>query len=337
MASPHRPCALLPSVFSALVAATAGAVAPRAAEQRSNPFVVVDPDEDATYRKTIRDGVAEYQARRFEEARSYFRRAHEISPSARTLRGMGMAAFELRDYAAAFRSLSAALLDTRKPLSPEQRQDVEGLLERSRMFVDVYAVKLAPDDARMLVDGRAPELATDGTLVLGFGTHTVEATAPGRATLSRTIDVRGGSRKDLELSLPLALAPHVPATRAESTLSAALPVRATPVSRSSAAPWLWTSAGAALLASGAGIYWARQASQLSDCRSPKAGLRCTDESTLAAQRTAAMTTTLVAGAAALTLAVIGILRWDPGPPPSRRHSRLDCSASPFGIACATAF
>jgi hypothetical protein len=84
MASPRT---LLPAVFSPLLATTAGAVAPRAAEQRSNPFAAVDPDEDATYRKTIRNGVAEYQARRFDEARSYFRRAHEISPSARTLRG----------------------------------------------------------------------------------------------------------------------------------------------------------------------------------------------------------------------------------------------------------
>ena len=45
------------------------------------------PDQPA-YRKAIEDGLAEYDARHFEEARSLFRRAHQISPNARTFRGI---------------------------------------------------------------------------------------------------------------------------------------------------------------------------------------------------------------------------------------------------------
>jgi len=33
------------------------------------------------YRKAIKEGLAEYDALHFEEARSLFRRAHEISPA----------------------------------------------------------------------------------------------------------------------------------------------------------------------------------------------------------------------------------------------------------------
>jgi tetratricopeptide (TPR) repeat protein len=85
------------------------------------------PDADARYRSTLKDALAEYDANHFEEARVLFRRAHEINPNARTLRGIGMASFELRDYVAAVRTLSAALVETRKPLSAEQRTHAQGL------------------------------------------------------------------------------------------------------------------------------------------------------------------------------------------------------------------
>jgi tetratricopeptide (TPR) repeat protein len=159
-----------------------------ASELLPSPFAGPDTDDKAGYQKIIREGVAEYQAGRFEEALSLFRRAHEMSPSSRTFRGIGMASFELRDYVTAVRGLSAALQDKRKPLSSEQRKDAQGLLDRSLVFVDVYAVKLLPRTARLLVDGRTPELEPDGTLLLGFGVHAFEASASGWAKLSRSVE-----------------------------------------------------------------------------------------------------------------------------------------------------
>src|ERR1700690_1915721 len=186
--SKHRLCA---GVVLALVLASAVAMA----EEGSTP------DADARYRSTLKDALAEYDASHFEEARILFRRAHEINPNARTLRSIGMASFELRDYVAAVRALTAALVETRKALNSEQRTHAQGLLERSRMYVDIYSLKISPADARVLIDGRAPDAEPDGTVLLGFGTHNLEVSKPGFVLRAMAVNVRGGERKELAMTL----------------------------------------------------------------------------------------------------------------------------------------
>ncbi len=176
----------------------------RVAELRSQ----LDDVEGLAYRKTIEDGLAEYDAHHFEEARSLFRRAHTMSPNARTFRGIGMTSFELRDYVSAVHNLSSALHDVRKPLSAVQRKQTQDLLDRSRLFVDVYTLTVSPQDAHVLVDGSAPEFESDGTLMLGFGQHTVEVRAPGMVARTLPIDVRGGERKELSVTLESEAAAH---------------------------------------------------------------------------------------------------------------------------------
>jgi hypothetical protein len=310
----------------------------RAADTVADPFGPSDATDEAVYRKTIRDGVAEYDAGHFEEARSLFRRAHETNPNARTFRGIGMASFELRDYVAAWRYLSVALQDKRKPLSPAQRKDVQDLLDRSRMFVDVYTVRVVPRTARLAVDGRAPEFEPDGSLLFGFGAHTIAASAPGMATHSEAINVRGGARKELLLSLEPA--PRLGADPAGAASPATVMKEATHprASNTAAKAWLWSSAGAALVAAGAGAYWIKQDSELSSCNHPPdSGWHCTTKGTLSTERNVAMGVTLGTGAAALTMALIGILTWHSGPPPAQPHSDLACIASPWGITCGKRF
>src|SRR5262245_44240118 len=82
------------------------ALSPRAQAQASG-------GDAAAYRSAVDDAVSEFAAGRFEEARALFKRAHQLSPNARTLRGLGMTAFELRAYVQAIRELRAALADTR--------------------------------------------------------------------------------------------------------------------------------------------------------------------------------------------------------------------------------
>src|SRR5438270_7301880 len=113
--------------LSVLVAANQAFAAPAAGAP--------DPAETSQYRAMLNEAVSEYDARRYEEARALFRRAHELSPNARTLRGIGMASFELREYVEALRALEGSLVEQRRPLTAPQRQQVEGLLERTRAFV----------------------------------------------------------------------------------------------------------------------------------------------------------------------------------------------------------
>jgi hypothetical protein len=100
---------------------------------------------------------------------------------------------------------------------------------------------------------------------------------------------------------------------------------------------LWASVGAAVVASGAGVYWYMQSSELDTCRHPTAGLRCSSEGTLATQYNTAMLVTLGAGTAAVAMALVGILTSKPRPVSTRQHGGLDCSAGPRGITCGGSF
>jgi hypothetical protein len=299
-----------------------------------------DGKEDAEYRAAIQDGLAEYDARHFEEARILFRRAHQIGPNARTLRGIGMASFELRDYVAAVRALSAALIETRKPLSLEQRTHAQGLLERSRLFIDEYTLKVSPPDARVLIDGRAPEPEPDGDVLLGFGTHTVEASRAGYAQRSFPISVRGGDHKDLVITLERKQQLVARPASADAMSGSAKPAPAFPgptAKSGSSTGWLLAAGVAGLLGVGAGTYWAFESDQLSSCRSPPDGLRCDNRQAIETKRNLGMAGTAVAGATAVTLAVIGMLSGPKAAPKASAHNALSCAVGPSAILCATSF
>src|SRR5262245_21535053 len=77
----------------------------------SSALAQEEPDE---YREAIEAAVEELNAGLYEEALAQFSRAHELQPSARTLRGIGLAAYELRDYVRAVEALEASLEDPRR-------------------------------------------------------------------------------------------------------------------------------------------------------------------------------------------------------------------------------
>jgi hypothetical protein len=295
-------------------------------------------NEDAAYRSTINDALAEYDAGHFEEARILFRRAHAIAPNARTWRSIGMASFELRDYVAAVHALSASLVDTRKPLSPEQRTHVQGLLERSRLFVDLYTLKVTPPDARVLIDGGPPELESDGKVLLGAGTHDIEVSKPGYLLRTFSVSVQGGERKQLVVTLEAktqAAARPSAAQVAGGTARKSAPPDTTR-SSGSGGGWLLAAGAAGLAGVGAGAYWFFEYDQLQACRTPTQGLRCTNRSDVETKRNLAAGATLVAGVAAITLAVIGVLSGS-APQPASAHSSLSCAVLPSGVVCSTSF
>ncbi len=297
-------------------------------------------DTDARYRSVLKDALAEYDANHFEEARILFRRAHQINPNARTLRSIGMASFELRDYVAAVRALTAALVDPRKPLTPEMRTHAQRLLERSRMFVDIYALKIAPSDARVVIDGKVPDLEPDGTVLLGFGSHGVEVSKPGFVVRTLVVNVRGGEHKTLTVTLqrrpePMVRQPTVgglaekqPAPPANNVLHGGGHARAI---------WLIAAGGTALVSAGAGALWWFQNNEITSCANPPQDYQCNNRSAILSKRNLAVGATIVTGAAAITMAVIGILSRKPEAQEPAPASELSCAVSPSGFLCTRAF
>jgi hypothetical protein len=197
---------------------------PHARAQQTAP---AHPPESPEYRRTIDDAVTEFRAGHWEEARALFARAHELEPSARTLRGLGMTAFELRMYVQSMRELDGALRETRKPLDGGMRAAAEALIAKARGFVARVEIVPSPKEASLIVDGRHAQLDTDGRISLDAGLHVVSASADGYKPASLRFAVEGGRDQVLQLPLepllPLTAAvpaidptrPHQPATQPE--------------------------------------------------------------------------------------------------------------------------
>ena len=188
----------------------------------------------------ISDALEEYNTGHFPEARALFGQAHHMRPSARTLRGLGLTAFELKDYVLAKGELSEALVAQQTPLTTEQRTEVERLLARLRRYTGHLTVEVltASADVTTALDGRPFTRELD----VNLGEHELVVEAPGHATLRRKLSIEGGQTQTLRLHLsPLAIGPRAAAATSQQ------PTAAETVDAGSAALverwWFWTALG----------------------------------------------------------------------------------------------
>jgi tetratricopeptide (TPR) repeat protein len=156
------------------------------------------PRADA--RQLVVRAVGEYNAGRYAEAYALFSRAHELEPTARTLRSMGMVLFELRRYVGSAQRLSLALIEERRPLTDSQREQTRTLLERARQFVARVVVHVEPEDAILTLDGEPVELV-DGELDLDAGNYTLMAQCEGCQSQSVRIRALAGESREITLTL----------------------------------------------------------------------------------------------------------------------------------------
>lgn len=220
----------------------------------SSPAWAQSAGAPPAYRGLVESAVGESGEGRWAEARALFRQAHALYPNARTLRGIGMSSFEVRDYAECIRMLSASLTHPVNPLTEEQRVQVTELLARARTFVATYAFDAAPD-ITLIIDGQPATREPDGTLLLGLGTHAVVARNEAGRVAQTQLEVRGGETGPL----PIDLAPLSPAaiTEPEPVVVVTPPETSPPVviapprDEASPAPFVLLGVGAACVVGGA--------------------------------------------------------------------------------------
>lgn len=222
--------------------------------------------ESVEYRAAIERGLEEYQLGNFQEARDQFARAHALHPNARTLRGLGFTAFELRNYVEAESSLQAALDSREKPLEGTLRRETEEMLARAQSYVGSITLQLQPATAVLTVDGiRSSPPASDGpsggpnSLRLDVGDHVLELRAEGFVAERRAVRVSGGQTQSLQIVL----------TRLPSGADSVPSARNT--ERSIATPiykrwWLWTAVGVVVAAAAAGAAIALTRKQTTEYR-----------------------------------------------------------------------
>jgi tetratricopeptide (TPR) repeat protein len=213
-----------PLLWSVLLLLCSGLA--RAQEPHAEPF----EGELDGYRETITDAVREYKLRNYAEARSLFARAHELAPSARTLRGLGACEFELRNYVDSVRLLEQALTSKVKPLEGELRARTERLLARSRGFVGRVQLALTPGRGVLGIDGM--DTPTTSELLLAVGDHVLEYRAPEHVAERKRLRIDGGESALVTFALAPLAAQRELGQRSDHT----------PARRR----WLWAAAGVVL-------------------------------------------------------------------------------------------
>jgi tetratricopeptide (TPR) repeat protein len=215
------------------------------------------PGDPAGYTDAVNVGLAEFEDKNFAEARAQFARAHALSPSARTLRALGMVEFELKRYAESARLLSEALSSKEKPLDADKRAHVEQLLERASGYIGKLTLDIEADTS-VTVDGVTSNLAPGNELVLEVGDHTLEFQSPTRIAQKRAVTIRGGELSTLRVRLTPLIDPQIAGT---STKPADDRAKEQKERRAVRSPWLWTAVGIVVAgaATGAAIAITRDA------------------------------------------------------------------------------
>ena len=162
---------------------------------------VAQPTTPQEYETLVNAALNAYEQGRWAQARRDFKRAHSMMPTARTLRTIGMSAYNLGDYVDALVHLSAALHDPRKPLTPDQQAEAQALIGQCEAQVGRFRPVLQPQSAELRVDGEVPASLRDGTLVLEPGQHLVQGRAEGHADATRALTVVAGDQAELQLQL----------------------------------------------------------------------------------------------------------------------------------------
>jgi hypothetical protein len=209
--------------------------------------------ESADYQRVVRDALQEYHLTNFAEAYALFEQAHQLQPSARTWRCLGMTSFELRQYVRSEIELKAALADTRQPLTAAQHSEVIGLLDRVAHYVGKVAIHTKPSAASIALDGQSvPMHGQNEPLTVNLGDHELVVRADGYQTAVRKLSVEGGKAQSVEIELTaVSAAAEIAPPPSEVARRAAPPAQ--PLVRVDSAPqpepllverwWFWTALG----------------------------------------------------------------------------------------------
>ena len=290
--------------------------------------------EDDAYRDLVRRAVQEHSEGRYREARALFRRAHERFPNARTLRGIGMTNFELRQYAATIDALQAALAETRRPLTDAQRASAQDLIDRSRPFVARYTLEPAAAIDSVRVDG-APGVVTDGVLLVDLGTHEIAVRCEGCSRDPRSVRVAGGEEATLDFTAEPEPTPAPAADPlAEGGPEPEAPLRSESDGLDGVTVALFTTAAVAGAgAVGTGLWWRDRNSEIDVCDARRA--ECLNRDRLRTERNALVGVTLGLAVASAGLLTVGLLTLEVEDDDG--EARLSCAPAGMGVACFGAF
>ena len=271
-----------------------------------------------SYRRVVREAVAEFSAERYAEARALFEEAHGMRPGGRTLRGIALCAFHLGEYVEAAEIAQRALVASVHPLTARQQVEIQRMIADAQRFVGRFEITVEPDAAALTVDDQEPVLEPDGTVALPLGEHLIEATLDGFHDARRRLTVRGGERETIALELR----PIGPPGPPPSTGPPAVPLG------------LLIGGGGALLLDVVFVGWfIDRESELALCDSMPG---CTNRPTLSEQRDVLLGLVVGASITAAAAGTLGAVLWvvEDGSPDA---AAVRCGPGALAVHCAGRF
>jgi tetratricopeptide (TPR) repeat protein len=188
------------------------------------PSAFVHPAQAQTvqseYQSVVEKGLEEFALGNYSEARTFFQRAHRLSPSARTLRSLGMTSYELRRYVEAQEYLQQALASDVRPLTPQLHQEVTELLKQARSFIAKLQLTVTPETAQVRVDTQQVYRDAQGLIMLDPGTHELTVDAFQYEAVARNIRCDGSETVSLTIRLPKTSNTQFPAAVSDESTAA---------------------------------------------------------------------------------------------------------------------
>jgi hypothetical protein len=153
-----------------------------------------------TYGRWIDLALEAFNVRDFSRAHEAFQRANLAEPSARALRGMGVASYRMGRYAQAAVELEAALNETHRPLGA-LRASVQRLLDHIAGLLGYIELEVAPAQATVTIDAEPALRNGKGWLLVTSGEHECVIRADGFMDQRFLVTVDVGQTRQLRAEL----------------------------------------------------------------------------------------------------------------------------------------
>jgi hypothetical protein len=156
--------------------------------------------ERAQARAAFQRGVEAYAAERFQEALASFQEAYRIAPHPSVRVNMANCYERLERPLEALDHFERFLAEAENA-SPEQQREVRTAVRRLRQQVGEVFVRVQPEGATVRVGNVMRTAPVLEPIELARGTHRVEVSFAGHRTETRDVEVRGGDRVELTVTL----------------------------------------------------------------------------------------------------------------------------------------
>lgn len=163
----------------------------------AGPSGASTPDAEILFRQ----GKAEGTRGHWQKAASLLQQAWDKQRTYDIAGNLGIAELKTGHAAEAARYFSYCLAHFPVTGDAKKRKHVEGLLAQTKKKVAELDITLKPDTASLTIDGTAIDRDTGATVFVEPGSHSLQATADGFDTLSKTVSAAKGSQQTVELEL----------------------------------------------------------------------------------------------------------------------------------------